>query len=219
MNQNKLIQVFLKRINSPVNINGLMLYPQVGDDTLKWELKNPNDVSYSTYVVEGHIEELVYEFMEMTGTKDNPLWKDWAQKYCRLTHPKMYYINNELRAKINKSFENLKTIVLVDDGKTLKSDCYVIDWKINYPDSEALYIYVSMELSNPKIDGKDIDDDTLQEFIQEFTNYSETAAEQEMDVIWESALTIMGDKNMFDDSYMFSTAVIGYFDSFGNPLT
>jgi hypothetical protein len=68
------------------------------------------------------------------------------------------------------------------------------------------------------IDGVDVDDDTLHEFIENFV-YNETAQEQELDAIWDIVTLIIDNKNMYDNTYMFSNAVIGYFDQFGNGLT
>jgi hypothetical protein len=78
--------------------------------------------------------------------------------------------------------------------------------------------YLSLELTNPKIDGVDVDDDTLHDFIQNFT-YNDTAQEQELDAVWHIIGPILDNKNMYDNVYMYSNAVIGYFDYFGNGLT
>ena len=217
MNKNKLLSLFIKSLESPTNINGLLLYPQVSDDNITWELKNPNDLSYAPNVVEGYLEELFYDFMVMTGTKDRPEWGDGYTKYCRLNNNYKVYINKSLRNDINKVSEKLKTINL-EDGTELESECYVKNWDITYQDNEALYIYVSLELFNPKINGEEVDDDTLESFIQDFT-YNDTAPDQETDIIWSIATVIMDDKNLFDNDYMFVTPVIGYFDQFGNGLT
>jgi hypothetical protein len=45
------------------------------------------------------------------------------------------------------------------------------------------------------------------------------AQEQELDAVWDIVTTIMDNKNMYDNTYMYSNAVIGYFDRFGNGLT
>jgi hypothetical protein len=78
--------------------------------------------------------------------------------------------------------------------------------------------YLSLELTNPKIDTVDVDNEPLYEFIQSFT-YNESAQEQELDVVWPIISLIIDNKNMYDNTYMYSNAVIGYFDQFGNGLT
>jgi hypothetical protein len=93
-----------------------------------------------------------------------------------------------------------------------------MNWDIGYEDSEMFNFYLSLELTNPKIDNVDVDDDTLHDFIQNFT-YNDTAQEQELDAVWHIITEIIDNKNMYDSTYMYSNAVIGYFDQFGNGLT
>ena len=218
MNKDKLLRLYLKDLNPPVNINGLLLHPTVIDGRIEWEIENPKDVSYSNSVVEGHLEELLYDFMEITGTKDMEEWgTDIYEKYCRLGTPTFFYINQELRHKINKACNNFTSIKLEDDGELLNSGCYVLNWDIGYESNEIFHFYMSLELTNPKINNEDVDDDTLEAFIMEFI-HSNTASEQELDIIWHIVTIIIDDKNMYDSRYMYSNAVIGYFDRFGNAL-
>ena len=218
MNKDKLLRLFLKTIDSPLNINGLLLYPQLNEDSIEWEVKNPNDISYSNFVVDGHLEESFYEFMVMTGTKDLPEWgKDIYEKYCRVGNTRYFYINQELRQKINDKCSNFTSIELHDEEK-LNSECYVLNWDIGYEDHEMFNFYLSLELTNPMINGGEIDDDALGEFIESFV-YNESAQEQELDLVWHIITEIIDNKNMYDSTYMYSNAVIGYFDRFGNGLT
>ena len=218
MNKDKLLRLFLKTIDTPLNINGLLLYPQLNEDSIEWEIENPNDISYSNFVVDGHLEESFYEFMVMTGTKDLPEWgKDIYEKYCRVGNVRYFYINQELRDEINNKCSEFTSIELYDDEK-LDSECYVMNWDIGYEDSEMFNFYLSLELTNPKIDTVDVDNEPLYDFIQNFV-YNETAQEQELDVVWPIISLIIDNKNMYDNTYMYSNAVIGYFDQFGNGLT
>jgi hypothetical protein len=217
MNKNKLLSLFLKDLEPPVNINGLMLYPRVGDDSITWEIENPNNLSYSTDVVTGHIQELIYQFQITTGTKGHKMWDGCYQKYCKISESDVY-INRELSNKINQLCDRLNTIKLEDDGKVLTADCYVRGWSIEYPDTEALYFHVALELSNPQIEGiGEIDNDTLSEFIEEF-RYNETSQEQETDLLWQIIIPIMDEPNMYDKEYMFSVGLIEFYDNFGDNL-
>jgi len=218
MDKTKLLRLFLKDINPPVNVNGLILHANLNDDSIEWKVENPNDLSYSNFVVDGHIEEMLYNFMVMTGTKDMTEWgSDIYEKYCRVGNVRYFYINQELRQKINDKCSDFTSIELHDDEK-LNSECYVLNWDIGYEDSEMFNFYLSLELTNPKIDSVDVDDDTLHDFIQNFT-YNQSAQEQELDLVWDIVSLIIDNKNMYDNTYMYSNAVIGYFDQFGNGLT
>jgi hypothetical protein len=219
MNKNKLLRLFLKDLNPPVNVNGLILHAQLkSDDYIEWDIENPNDVSYSNFVVDGHLEEMFYNFMVMTGTKDSPEWgSNIYEKYCRVGNVRYFYINQELRQKINDKCSDFTSIELHDEEK-LNSECYVLNWDIGYEDSEMFNFYLSLELTNPKINDEEVDDDTLDEFIKNFI-YNETSQEQELEAVWHIITEIIDNKNMYDSTYMYSNAVIGYFDQFGNGLT
>jgi len=218
MNKDKLLRLYLKTIDTPLNINGLLLYPQLNEDSIEWDIENPNDISYSNFVVDGRLEESLYDFMVMTGTKDLPAWgKDIYEKCCRVGNVRYFYINQELRDEINAKCNNFTSIKLVDDEE-LNSECYIMNWDIGYEDSEMFNFYLSLELTNPKIDNVYVDDDTLYDFIQNFT-YNGFAQEQELDAVWHIIGPILDNKNMYDITYMYSNVVIGYFDQFGNGLT
>ena len=217
MSKNRLLKLFLNYLNPPVDINGLILNPQVGFDSIIWDIENPDNLSYSTEVVEGYLQELLYQFQISTGTKDLPEWKNCWNKYCKVNDSDVY-INRELSNKINQQCDRLNSIKLIDDGKVLTSDCYVRDWSIEYPDTEALYVYVALELSNPQIEKiGEIDNDTLSEFIEEF-RYNVTSQEQETDLLWKIIIPIMDDPNMYDRDYMFSVGLIEFYDNFGDKL-
>ena len=217
MSKNRLLKLFLNYLNPPVDINGLILNPQVGFDSIIWDIENPDNLSYSTEVVEGYLQELLYQFQISTGTKDLPEWTNCWNKYCKVNDSDVY-INRELSNKINQQCDRLNSIKLIDDGKVLTSDCYVRDWSIEYPDTESLYVYVALELSNPQIEKiGEIDNNTLSEFIEEF-RYNVTSQEQETDLLWKIIIPIMDDPNMYDRDYMFSVGLIEFYDNFGDKL-
>jgi len=219
MNKNKLLSLYLKYLNPPVNIHGLILHPKLVDETIKWKLVNPDDLPYNVGVINGYIEETLYNFMKMTGTNDVPEFSDWTT-YCKLSaDTNKTYINKELRTKINNACSNFNTIELRDyDEGTLVSDCFVKDWDFGYEDPESFNFYISLELTNPKINGEDVNDDSLEDFFKEFI-YDETSTDQELDIFWNIIRLVFDYPTMYDNSYMYSNAVVGYFDSFGNSLT
>jgi hypothetical protein len=219
----KLIKLYYDKLKKPTIIYGLVLHPFMIDDKIRWEYENPNDVSFSSDVVEGHLEEMLHDFLILAGLAsithvNNGLdWSQLSRDYCKLTKSDVY-INKEIRNKINRSFDDFKEIKLNDGGSILISECFIRNWSLEYPDTEALYFHLDLELFNPKIDGVDVDDDELQDFIQSFI-YDQYAQEQEQDLISEQMSIIYEEKNLIDRDYMFIMPVIGYFDTFGNGLT
>ena len=166
---------------------------------------------------------MLHDFLRLAGitTGYNPTsgldWSELSRNYCRLNKDDVY-VSKNTRNKINESLENLNKIKLDDNGSILISECFVKNWSLEYPDTEALYFHLDLELVNPKIDDEDVDDDTLQDFIQSFV-YDDDANEQEQDIISNVMRVIYDEPNLLDHDYMFIAPVIGYFDTFGNGLT
>jgi hypothetical protein len=219
----RLIKLYYDKLKKPTIMHGLVLHPFMVDNKIKWEVENPNDVSFASNVIEGHLEEMLYNFLRLAGVADinspsiNLNWRELSINYCKLIESDVH-ISRDLSNKINQKCDRLNSIKLYDDGKVLTADCYVRDWSIEYPDTEALYVHVALELSNPQIvEIGEIDNDTLSEFIEEF-RYNETSEEQETDILWEIIREINIQKNMFDDVYMFSVGLIEFYDNFGNKL-
>ena len=214
----KLIKLYYDKLKKPTIIYGLVLHPFMIDDKIRWEYENPNDVSFSSDVVEGHLEEMLHDFLTLAGLVSNSLdWSQLSRDYCKLTKSDVY-INKEIRNKINRSFDDFKEIKLNDGGSILIAECFIKNWSIEYPDTESLYFHLDLELFNPKINDIDSDDDELQDFIQSFI-YDPDSSEQEQDLISEQMSIIYEERNLIDRDYMFIMPVIGYFDTFGNGLT
>lgn len=219
----RLIKLYYDKLKKPTIIYGLVLHPFMIDDKIRWEYENPNDVSFATNVVEGHLEEMLHEFLSLAGLAtithaNNGLdWSQLSKDYCRLSKDDVH-VSKNTRNKINKALENLDKIRLEDGSVILNSECVVKNWSLEYPDTEALYFHLDLELFNPVIDGNNVDDDELQEFIQSFV-YDEDANEQEQDIISDVMSVIYEEPNLLDHDYMFIAPVIGYYDTFGNGLT
>ena len=219
----RLIKLYYEKLKKPTIIYGLVLHPFMVENKIKWEVENPNDVSFSSDVVEGHLEEMLHDFLTLAGLAsithvNNGLdWSQLSRDYCKLTKSDVY-ISEKTRNKINDSLENFNQIRLADGSNILNSECVVLNWSIEYPDTEALYFHLDLELFNPVIDGNFVEDDELQEFIQSFV-YDDDANEQEQEIISDVMTVIYGEPNLLDHDYMFIMPVIGYFDTFGNGLT
>ena len=219
----RLIKLYYEKLKKPTIIYGLVLHPFMIDDKIRWEYENPNDVSFATNVVEGHLEKMLHEFLSLAGLAtithaNNGLdWSQLSKDYCRLSKEDVH-VSKNTRNKINKALENLDKIRLEDGSVILNSECVVKNWSLEYPDTEALYFHLDLELFNPKIDGVDVDDDELQDFIQSFI-YDDDSNEQEQDLISDVMRVIYEEPNLLDHDYMFINPIIGYYDTFGNGLT
>lgn len=219
----RLIKLYYEKLKKPTIIYGLVLHPFLIDNKIKWEYENPNDVSFATTVVEGHLEEMLHDFLSLAGLTNitrlnNGLdWRQLSKDYCKISKDDVY-VSKNTRNKINKALENLDKIKLADGSVILDSECVIKNWSLEYPDTEALYFHLDLELFNPKIDGVDVDDDELQEYIQSFI-YDDDSNEQEQDIISDVMRVIYDEPNLLDHDYMYINPIIGYYDTFGNGLT
>lgn len=211
----KLIGMYYKSLKKPTNINGLLLYPFMEDGNIRWEYDNQNNVSFNIDTVEGYLEQLIYDFFELAGLK--PDFRELTPKYCKIDSPKILYITNELKSKLEKSLSKINKITLFDGGQFFKCDSQMINWELKRQDTESLSLYVNFKTYNSSIDEEPVDDIKASEWLQEFT-YSDEAMESEEDVIHEATSIIYNEKNIYDRDYMMVSTVLDYYDTEGNPM-
>ena len=100
----RLIKLYYNKLKKPTIIYGLVLHPFMIDDKIRWEVENPNDVSFSSDVVEGHLEEMLHGFLTLAGltnhTNSSLNCSQLSRDYYKLTENDVY-INKEIRNKVN----------------------------------------------------------------------------------------------------------------------
>lgn len=219
MIKTRIIELYYKNLKKPTILNGLVLHPFFIDNKIIWELENPKDLSYSSYVVEANLEDLILDFFTWVGVETEDLGMDWgviSVNYCRLKNESDVYINNELRQKINESLENLQSINFKTvDGK-LDSECFVKNWYVNYAD-ENIYFGVDLELNYPKIDNVDVSYDELDDYLKDY-QYDDDSWQIETELLDEQISLIISDKNLFNDNFMIYNGSVTYYDPFGIRL-
>jgi len=105
----RLIKIYYDKLKKPTILNGLVLHPFMVDNKIKWEVENPNDVSYSSNVVEGHLEEMLHKFLTLAGlvngysTTPGVDWSRLSRDYCKLNEE---YVGDETWRGASKSDEN-----------------------------------------------------------------------------------------------------------------
>lgn len=218
MIKTRIFELYYKTLKKPTIINGLVLHPFMVDDKIIWELENPNDLSFSSYVVESYLEDLIYNFFEMNGISYKDTGLDWgviSEKYCRISVNDIY-INDNLRDKINNSLKNLKSINFDTFEGNFQSKCFVKNWNVSYYD-EHLYFQVDLELQNPKIDNVEVSYDEADSFLKEL-QYDDDPREIETFIVDEQLSFFTQDKNLFSENFMIYNGSITFYDSFGIRL-
>ena len=75
MTRMKYFELFTKYIKGEINVNGLILEPTslYFKGEIIFQIKNPNDVSYSIPALNGYLIEILTNFNEFLGIDDNEM--------------------------------------------------------------------------------------------------------------------------------------------------
>jgi hypothetical protein len=135
---------FNKFLKESYNYYGLILTPSYNhkDDSVVWDVDNPENKSYSIETITNLPHELFYDFTNLTG--QNEFYKTNWGRACRFNKPNNYYYLNPLDEK--ELNDRLKQITKID-FKDFYSEVvctYIQIW----PD-EDFRVQIGMKLINP----------------------------------------------------------------------
>ena len=142
-----------------------------------FNFENPNDVSYHYSIIEEHLTVIVDEFSKYLSIEEFRVSVDF-----RDNQPK-FYLNNELRNKIQKVFDGINFIEFgVWVGSDSKPSLYRIYGESTgiklYWDSDAYMIDNEFKPTRATLDGEEIEIDyalrEYDEFLQDRETYWET---------------------------------------------
>jgi hypothetical protein len=133
---------WLKGGNKTFDFNGILLTPIIDDaeDFIRWEMKNPNDVSYTRFAINNFIDNELYKFSRLTASE----FYDKLYRKQSVKVPKKIYINDEDYDK----FLNLVQRVETYNYQDVKANMYVFDMGFD-SDSDSFYINLDIKLLNP----------------------------------------------------------------------
>ena len=133
---------WLKGGNKTFDFNGILLTPIIDDaeDFIRWEMKNPNEVSYTRFAINNFIDNELYKFSKVTASE----FYDRLYRKQSVKVPKKIYINDEDYDK----FVNLVQRVETYNYQDVKANMYVFDMGFD-SDSDSFYINLDIKLLNP----------------------------------------------------------------------
>ena len=133
---------WLKGGNKTFDFNGILLTPNIDDaeDFIHWEMKNPNDISYTSYAINNFIDNELYNFSKVTASE----FYDRLYRKQSVEVPRKLYINDEDYDK----FLNLVQRVETYNYQDVKANMYVFDMGFD-SDSDSFYINLDIKLLNP----------------------------------------------------------------------
>jgi hypothetical protein len=186
MNQEKVLKLFKNFVGGNINLSGLQCVPVgVGDfkiyDTshIKFEIKNPNDVSYFYSIVEEELMDFVKEFSEFVSIKLTA-HVSWGEN-----QPKVY-LNEKTKNKIQKVFDSVRKIEFTTGTPFIGYERYVINiesfgLKTGGFDGDTYEIENKVVPLSATLNGKNVDvRDAVEEYTDNYLRYKGTYYETEM---------------------------------------
>ena len=186
MNQEKVLKLFKNFVGGNINLSGLQCVPVgVGDfkiyntSHIKFEIKNPNDVSYFYSIVEEELIGIVKEFSEFVSIKLTA-HVSWGEN-----QPKVY-LNEKTKNKIQKVFDSVRKIEFTTGTPFIGYERYVINiesfgLKTGNFDGDTYEIKNKVVPLSATLNGKNVDvRDAVEEYIDNYLYNKETYYETEM---------------------------------------
>ena len=186
MNKEKVLKLFKNFVGGNINLSGLQCVPVgVGDfkihntSHIKFEIKNPNDVSYFYSIVEEELIGIVKEFSEFVSIKLTA-HVSWGEN-----QPKVY-LNEKTKNKIQKVFDSVRKIEFTTGTPFIGYERYVINiesfgLKTGAFDGDTYEIKNKVVPLSATLNGKNVDvRDAVEEYTDNYLYNKETYYETEM---------------------------------------
>lgn len=197
---------FLKGGKKQIQVGDIILSPEYDEysDKIYWTMDNPNDSSYSSYVLMGYVQESAYDFGKLTS---NDYFKEVDRKQ-KLETPQAIYIkpnDEEKFLELAQETTNFKY-------KEIKMNIHAFDITTRV-DSDGVYFTISVICLNPYNTKKEqnLTYSELKERLNEYKewdsyfDYTEYFFSNLLDYVWNEAPSI------FDQTNMITQADIRYF--------
>jgi hypothetical protein len=202
----EIIKLFYNSLEKPTNIKGILLSPFIEKDKIVWKYENPNNLSFSTYVLETYIEDLFCDFCEQaefTKVPSFPIFWD-------IDSPITLYINQELKSKIEKSLLEIKDLSLwLYNNSNLVCKSQMDYWELRQEDSYTIFLEVGLELCDIFIDNESVNTFKASKWIENYY-HKVTAFLEGQQLLDEIEYMISEEETMYDESYMNIAVSIDY---------
>ncbi len=184
MDNEKIIKLFKQFAGDPFDIKGLVVTPVKVEPSFKtkeglnmyFRVKNPNDVSYFSPIVEDYILDETEEFGEFINKK--------IDVYFVPSFKTGIHLNEELKSKIQKAFDLVKVIEFATGSPFIGYERYKlfiesVGVSTAYWDNESIYILNNVKIKSAYKNGepcdiKDAKDEYTEVFLPDKESYWET---------------------------------------------
>jgi hypothetical protein len=187
---------WLKGGNKTFDFNGILLTPIIDDaeDFIRWEMKNPNEVSYTRFAINNFIDNELYKFSRLTASE----FYDKLYRKQSVKVPKKIYINDE---DFDLFFDFARSKEIYHFGDVIaRMSIFDMSFDVN---SDSFGIFLDIKLLTPlnpetkeKLDYSEVQDVMLglNEY-DSFFEYIDKLFERLLDKIW-SIPTLIDNDNM-----------------------
>lgn len=214
MDNEKILKLFKRFVGDPMDIKGLVVTPVKVEKwsrsgqgvNMYFRVKNPNDISYLSPIVENYILDETDDFGEFVNQK--------IGVYFVPSFKTGVYLNDELKSKIQKVFDSVKEIKFTTGTPFIGYERYKlfvesIGVSSSFWDNDSFYIIndvkvVRAEKNGEWWDPKVVTNIYTNEFLPEMESYWET------ENLYPQIDNILNDYPLFTDPYG-NTA--GYYDT------
>ena len=210
----KILKLFKQFAGDPLDIKGLVVTPVKVEPSFKrkqglnmyFRVKNPNDVSYFSPIVENYILDETEEFGEFVNQK--------IDVYFVPSFKTGIYLNEELKSKIQKVFDSVKEISFTLGTPFVGYERYKlfvesVGITTSYWDEETFYIVNNVKVVRAEKNGewwdpKVVVSKYLESFLPDKESYWET------ENLYSQIDHIISDYPLFVDLYGHTS---GYYDT------
>lgn len=138
MTRMKYFELFTRYIKGEINVNGLILEPTslYFKGEVIFQIKNPNDVSYSLPALNGHLIEIFTKFNELLSLDEN---EEQIMNEFIIKSDTNLYVNDKLYNDLDNVFKNINVLTL-GEYYGVKLDVEHVRFNVALIDEESVKI-------------------------------------------------------------------------------
>ena len=201
MTRMKYFELFTKYIKGEINVNGLILEPTslYFKGEIIFQIKNPNDVSYSIPALNGYLIEILTNFNEFLGFDDNEM----IMTEFIIKSDTNLYVNDRLYDKLDDIFSNIKVLTL-GENYGIKLDVEHVRFSLTLTDDE--YVKITNYVKPIKGYRKDIHlqdwtDDNLWKIVNKYEMYIENHKYDESELSYHMVDEVIDESSLVDNEW------------------
>jgi hypothetical protein len=191
-------------LKKPLKFDGINVMPILTDNYhLDFECSVEKDVDYYDYTISLLIELHLEKFLKLTGLYSNEVLNEIVSRFNVAIESDLH-LSRETVDKIYNECDNLTRIGFKPGHNIFTTDVKV-DFITAEPDSDGMIVVLSVEMYNPKLNGKSTTnpDELMSKvnpkflFWNELDDFEYQAFSSMTSILWNGPKTLFNQENMF----------------------